>query len=515
MRTNNSIKNIITALIGQGLGIILSFILRMVFISILGAEYLGVNGLFTNILSILSLAEMGLGSAIIYSLYKPLAVGDVRKIKELMHFYELAYRGIGVIIFILGIGMIPFLEYIIKDQPNIPHLTFIYLLFLINTVASYFFAYKRSLIIADQKSYITTIYRYGFYAVLNILQIGILLITKNFILFLLAQIIITIIENLMVSFKANRLYTFLKDEEKVRLDKISRQEISKNVKALMCHRIGNVVVNGTDNIIISIFVGVFWVGLYSNYYLITNSLNIIIGQIFTSVTASIGNLSVVEGREKNYFMYKSIFFINFWIAGLSSVMLWILINPFITTWVGKEYILTKSIVFIIIINFYIMVMRKTTLVYRDAMGLFWHDRYKPIFEAVINIVVSVLLAPKLGIAGVFIGTFISTVTTAFWVEPYILYKYGFEMKVRDYFFRYIKFTLVILVAGIVTHQICNVFTTVTWMSLFGRAAVCVIVPNFIFLGCFYRTDEFKYFWNLFKGIFGKVLKLKSKSAEVN
>lgn len=510
MRTNNSIRNIITALIGQILGIILSFIGRMVFINVLGTEYLGVNGLFTNVLSILSLAEMGVGSAIIYSLYKPLAINDTREIKALMHFYELAYRWIGITIFIVGIGVVPFLDYIIKDQPDIPHLTFIYLLFLINTVASYFFAYKRSLIIADQKNYITTIYRYGFYIILNVIQITILVTMKNFILFLIAQIVITILENLMVALKANSIYPFLREGEKVQLDRISRQEISKNVRAMMCHRIGGVIVNGTDNILISSFVGVIWVGLYSNYYLIINALNIIIGQIFSAVTASIGNLNAVESKEKSYYMYKRILFINFWIAGFCGISLWILFNPFIVLWIGEEYLFEKSLVIIIIVNFYITMVRKTTLVYRDAMGLFCHDRYKPLIEAVINIMVSVLLAPRLGIAGVFIGTFISTITTAFWVEPYILYKYGFERKVKDYFFRYTKYTLIILVTGIITHQICTVFTTVTWMSLFSRAAVCLIAPNLIFLGCFYRTDEFKYFWNLFKGIMGKVLRLKDK-----
>ena len=506
MRINNSIRNITTALIGQVIGIALSFIGRVVFINTLGTEYLGVNGLFTNVLSILSLAEMGVGSAIIYSLYKPLALKDNKQIKGLMSFYRDAYRIIGCLILIIGIGLVPFLSYIIKDQPDIPYLTYIYILFLINSVASYFFAYKRSLIIADQKNYITTIYRYGFYILLNISQIMLLLSTQNFILFLIMQIIITIFENIMVAYKANRMYPFLKSGTAIKLDKESKKEIIKNVKAMMIHKIGGVVVNGTDNILISRFVGVIWVGLYSNYYLIISAINTIIGQVFSAVTASVGNLNAVETKEKSYSMYKKILFINFWIGGFCAIALWILFNPFISLWIGNQYLFKPMIVLIIVVNFYIMLVRKTTLIYRDSMGLFWLDRYKAIFEAIINIVVSVLLALKLGIAGVFIGTFISTLTTAFWVEPYILYKYGFEMKVRDYFFRYIKYTSIILVSGIITHQICTAFTTVTWMSLFGRAAVCVIVPNLIFLVCFYRTDEFRYFWNLFKGIAGKVLK---------
>lgn len=509
MRVNNSIKNILVALVGQGLGVVLSFISRMIFIGTLGAEYLGVNGLFTNVLSILSLAELGIGSAIIYSLYKPLAVKDDKQVKALMRFYSKAYTTIGVIVLSLGIILIPFLEYLIKDKPDIENIILIYLLFLLNTVVSYFCAYKRSLIIADQKSYITTIYRYGFYIVLQIVQgIG-LILTRNFIIFLVSQIIITILENLRISVKANKMYPFLLNN-KEELDRKSKDEINKNVKALICHKVGSVVVSGTDNILISSLIGIVWVGLYSNYYLIINAINIILGQMFSAVTASVGNLNALETKGKSYKVYTRMLLVNFWLGGFCSIALWILFNPFIVLWIGSEYLFESKLVLIIIINFYITIVRRTTIVYKDSLGLFWEDRYKPVCEAIINIVVSVLLAPKLGIAGIFIGTFVSTMTTAFWVEPYILYKYGFGMKVRDYFIRYIKYTSIILVTGIITHQMCTVFTTVTWISLFGRAAVCLIVPNLIFLGCFYRTDEFKYFWNLFKGIMRKVFRLKSK-----
>lgn len=508
MRVDNSIRNIITALIGQGLGILLSFIGRMVFISTLGAEYLGVNGLFTNVLSILSLAEMGVGSAIVYSLYKPLATKETKEIKGLMNFYRVVYRGIGILIFILGIVLVPFIGYIVKDQPDIPHLTLIYLLFLINTVVSYFFAYKRSLIIADQKGYITTIYKYGFFIILNMVQIGILVATKNFILFLLAQVMITVLENLVVAHKADKMYPFMNEGESVKLDKENIRVIVKNVRAMLYHKIGGVIVDGTDNILISGFVGIIWVGLYSNYYLVINAFNIIIQQIFTAITASVGNLNVVESKEKSYSMYKRILFMNFWMVGFCSVCLWVLFNPFITLWIGDEYLLEHGLVFIIVVNFYIRMTRRTTIVYRDSLGLFWNDRYKPLCEAVINIVASVLLAPSLGIAGVFIGTLISTLTTAFWVEPYIVYKYAFEMKVRDYFFKWIKYTSVIVMAGFITYKVCGIFRTITWMSLFGRAIICVVIPNLIFWGCFYKTDEFKYYITLLNELV--LTRLKSK-----
>ena len=510
MRKKNSIKNIVTALLGQVIGVILSFISRTIFIKYLGAEYLGINGLFTNILSILSLAELGIGTAIIYSLYKPLALKENAQIKALINFYKKVYNIIGVTILGIGIVLIPFLDNIIKDSPQVSRLGFIYCLFLINTVVSYFYTYKRSLIIADQKGYVVNIYRYVFNVILNIVQMIILITTKQYEIYLVLRIILTLIENISISYKANKLYPFLKEKNISKLDEETRREINKNVKALMYHKIGGVVVTGTDNILISSFVGLIWVGLYSNYQLIVSSINMIIGQIFDAITASVGNLNALESKEKKYQTYEKILFFNFWIAGFCCITLFELFNNFIELWVGGQYLFEDFLVFIIVLNFYMTLTRRTNWVYKDSMGLFWHDRYKPLCEGIVNMIVSISLAPKLGIVGVFIGTFVSTITTAFWIEPYILYKYGFEMKVRGYFLSYIKYTTIILVAGIITDQICSVFTTVTWISLFGRAAVCMIVPNLVFLGCSYRTDEFKYFWNLFKEIVDKLPKLKAR-----
>jgi O-antigen/teichoic acid export membrane protein len=507
MRTKNSIRNIITVLIGQIFGILITFISRMVFIRILGAEYLGVNGLFTNILSLLSLAEMGFGSAIIYSLYKPLAAKDEIKIKALMNFYASAYHLIGIVVLGIGLLLFPFLDYIIKDKPDIPNISIIYILYLANSVITYFFAYKRSLIIADQKNHIVTIYKYSFYTIVNIIQIIVLLTTKNFIFFLLVQFVFGFIENFMISRKAEKLYPFLKKSKGVKLDKVSKREIFKNVQAMMYHRLGGVVVAGTDNIIISSFVGIVWVGLYSNYLLIITAINTIIGQVFVSVTASVGNLNTLEDKSKSLIVYKSILLANFWLFGLSTISLFILFNPFITLWVGKEFLMSESIVVMIVINFYVNGMRKTTLMFRDSLGLFWNDRYKPVFESIINLIASVFLAKQYGIFGVLLGTFISTMTTCFWIEPYILYKYGFNNGVKDYFIRYGKYSFVLLIASIVTWLSCSIFSTVTVLNIVGRLLICLLVPNIIFLVFFYKTHEFKYLYKIVTDLFGKYFKI--------
>lgn len=485
---------------GQGVGMMISFIARIFFIKILGADYLGINGLFTNILTMLSLVELGIGPAIVFSLYKPLAEKDLEKVKSLMQLYKKAYTIIGIVIGVLGVFITPFLQYFIKEMPDVPNLNLIFILFVINSSISYFFAYKRNLIIADQHRYIATAYKYAFYAILNILQIVFLFITGSYILFLILQIASTLLENIAVAKRADKMYPFLKEKTHGKLDSETVQLIKRNTGAMVFHKIGGIVVNATDNIVISAKVGITWVGLYSNYLLIFTALNSVIGQLFSSVTASIGNLGATESKEKSFSIFKNIQFANFWIYGFSAVCLYWLSNPFIDLWIGKEYLMTMDIVAILIINFYVQGMRKSVLTFRDALGLYWNDRYKPLFEVTINIVASVALASKFGIVGVFIGTFISTMTTCFWIEPYVLYKKGFESPMRAYFFKYAIYTIIVIVAGSLTGVFVNLIAGSTILAFVAKVMICMLVPNIIFLIFFYRTNEFRYLWSIIKSI---------------
>ena len=401
MRTENSIKNLIYAFSGQAIGIIVNLITRFVFIRFLAQEYLGIDGLFTNLLSILSLVELGIGPAMTFSLYKPLAQKDEKKIGALMNLYKNSYNVVGVLIIIIGLAITPLLPMFINQMPNIQEINVIYILFVLNSGFSYFYAYKRSLIIADQKKYIATFYRYLFFVILNICQIVILMITKNYLLFLVAQILFTVIENIAISKKTQQLYPFLKDYKKGKLEKETKKEISKNIVAMTIHKIGGVVVKSTDNIILSKFVGLTPVAIYSNYYLIINAVNTVLMQVFNSITASVGNLNVTENKKKLTDIFEKIFFVNFWIYSFSSICLYILLNHFINIWIGNNYLFSVSIVTIIVINFYITGMRNTVLTYRDALGLYWQDRYKAIFESIINIVASIIFVKMFGTFGVF------------------------------------------------------------------------------------------------------------------
>lgn len=504
MRTKNSIRNIGAGVIGQLISTAISFISRTIFIKCLGSSYLGVNGLFSNILSILSLAELGVGSAIIYNMYKPLAEKDKEKIIALMKFYEKSYRSIGIFIGLIGLIILPFLDFIIKDKLDIPNISLIYMLFLLDSVVSYFFAYKRSILTADQKNYINVMNQQLFNIIKVILQIIILLMTKNFLLYLIIQIICTFISNLSISIKVDKMYPYLKDKNNYELDKESKTKIFKNVTALMCQKIGSVIVSGTDNILISSFVGVYSVGLYSNYSMIINIINSFLGQITTALTASIGNLNATEKVNKAKEIFEITFFINNWIYSFCSICLLVLIDPFISIWIGNNFIMGKSVVFIIILNFFIKGMRQSTIMYSNTLGLFWQERYKSLIEAFINLVVSIVLLRKLGIVGVFLGTFISTMTTCFWFEPYVVYKYGFKTSVLDYFKRYLSYLVVTGVSTIITYYICSFINVNSFIGIISRLLICIIVPNIIFIIVYCRSKEFNYLFKIIKCILNKI-----------
>lgn len=506
-RSKNSARNVAYAIVGQSFGLIISFIARIVFIKTLGKEFLGLNGLFTNILSILSLAELGVGEAIIFGLYKPLAKGDKTKCKMLMQFYKKVYIAIGIIILLVGITLTPFLHFFIKDVPDIKDIPLIYILFVINTSVSYFFSYKRNLIIADQKKYITTIYRYLFFFILNLVQIGYLILFKDFIGFLVCQIAFTILENFFVSKKANQLYPYLLEKDKVPMDDESKKEIFKNTKALMMHKIGGTAVSATDNIILSSFVSVAAVGIYSNYYLITNALNVITSQIYSSITASVGNLVATSSEEKQISIFNKVNFLCFWIQCFTSCCLLSLFNPFISIWLGNEFIFSIDIVLVLVINYYIYGMRKSVVTFKEASGLFIVDRWKSIVEGIINLIVSIVLVKKVGILGVFLGTFISSILTCVWIEPFVLYKYGFKKNPIEYFNKYICYLIITILICTINYYLCNNLLKLSgFLGLIIRLLISLFIPNIILFLLYKNTEEFKYYSDAFHKILNKVLK---------
>ena len=496
-------------------GIVVSFVARLVFLRCLNEEYLGLNGLFSNILTIFSLVELGVGPAMNFALYKPLAEHDTERVKSLMTLYRKAYILIGCVIAVIGLAFTPFYTLLMDEVPDIPNLTLIYWLFAANTVVSYFFSYKRALIICDEKRYIATIYRYGFYCLLNVVQIVELLLIRNYILFLALQVLFTFLENVGISRKADKMYPYLREKKSEPLPRKTVKDIKKNIGAMVFHKIGGMVVMSTDNLILSRYVGLVAVGLYSNYFLITDALNKIIGQLFDSVVASVGNLNASEAdvdRAKLEKTFDRAFFANAWIYGFCACCLWVLFNPFISLWLGERLIFDDFTVLIIVINFYLTGMRKAALTFRSATGAFYFDRYKPLAESAINIIASIILAKQMGTAGVFLGTIISTVATCIWVEPYVLYKHVFHKKAVGYVVAFLIYAVVTVFACTVTSLLAGVIHIGNlYISFAVKMMVCLTVPNLIFLVLSCRTDRFQYFIGLARNVLNGVNSPKNSS----
>ncbi|WP_279006555.1 lipopolysaccharide biosynthesis protein [Thomasclavelia cocleata] len=502
MRAENTFRNLKVSTLAQLFNMFLSFISRTVFIHLLSTEYLGLSGLFTNVLSILALSDLGIGNAIIINLYKPLAEKDEDTICKYMNFYARAYRIIGTVIIVFGLITMPFLNYIVKTDTDIPNLYIIYFLYVLNSAISYFCAYKRSIITADQKEYMNVINRNVFLVLQNILQIIFLLITKNYIVYISIMVICTFLSNLKISQVANKYYPYLENNK----SKLSMSEIKKlfrDLKAMMYHKFGNTIINSTDNIIISSFLGVFWVGLYSNYSMIIGIITTFALLIFSSASASIGNLNATENSEKVFFIFRVMQFLGVWVYGFCSLCFIFLLNPFIELWIGNKYVLDSKTMVIIVLAFCIKGVVSISGTFVDSLGLFWNTRYKPWIMALLNIFISIIGAQIIGLRGVFIGTIMSYCLTSLWVDPYVLYKYKFKIRFIEYgkyLGRFIvQFLLIFVILLAIEFKIKNFIL---------RFIICIIVPNILFILLNIHTVEYNYLLSIVNKFIGSKLRYK-------
>lgn len=509
MRSTNSIKNAVIAIIMNIVTILIGLVTQKIFINTLGTEYLGINGLFSNVISMLGIVELGLGSAIIYNLYKPIAEKNIEQVKSLMAFYKTSYRIIAIIVAVIGLLIMPFLPLIVGETSIKENINLLYLLFLVDIVASYLLTYKRSILYADQKNYIINIVHIFYLIFMNGIQITILLTTQNYIIYLVVKIIFRILENLILTYIVNRKYEYIKEKNVVKISKNTKKDIYTKVKGLIYHKIGWFVVLGTNNIIISAFLGVKTVGLYSNYNLIIQALNNLFSQAFSSITASVGNLLIEKDAKESYKVYKNILFLNSWIFAFASAGLLCIIEPFIRVWIGEEFILPFGVLLALVINFYMQGMRKTSNTFKEAAGIFYEDRHVPILESIINIVASVILVNILGLAGVFIGTIISTFILFFYSYPKFVYKPLFKRNYIQYFKDYIPYVITAVVSIFITYLfVLNINVQNDILQIIVNLLIVIIVPNIIHIILFWRKEEFKYFENIIKQM---ITKIKNKA----
>lgn len=506
MRIKNSIKNIYISILTQVIITLLGFISRRVFLDSLGSEYLGVNGLLTNVLSMLTLVEGGIGGSIVYNLYKPLAEDDRPRVIALVQLYKKIYGILAILIFVLSMALYPLLDILVGDTSGISNLEVVYFLFVFKNVISYLNAHKWSLINADQKGYVLSRYNLLFNVITTISKILVLSTTKNYVLYLVIEVSIFLIQNIWNGKIVNERYSYIKVNEKYEVDKETKSTLSKNVKAMFLHNVGGYCVLGTDNILISTLINLKTVGLYSNYTMVINQLKGLLTPLLDGIGASVGNLIATESKEKTYEIFNIVYFINFWIYGFCSIVLFNLLEPFIELWLGKGLLLDKFTFSVILLNFYITGLRSCVITFKTKGGIFDNDKYVPIIESIVNLVASIILAKLFGLVGIFLGTTISTIAIPFWLQPKLVYNNIFNKSFTEYLKKYFIYLTITLFTGIITRIICSLININNlFISLLIKGIVCVIIINFIFIIFLFTTNEFKYILKLVKNMLESLL----------
>lgn len=517
-RTVKSIRNTSFGLIGMALNLVVQFITRSIFVVLLGKEYNGINGLFANILQVLNLAELGFAYAIAFALYKPLNSGDEKKISAIMNCLRKIYIIVALVVAISGAICVPLLQYLIKDDIaslpfNLTQIQIYFAIYLLNTVFSYLFTYKRTIITADQNSYIISNVDNISSITLQFVQIGLLLIWKNYYAFLAVMAIRTLLSNIIITVIADKKYPYLNQNRQEKLSKEDWHDIVKNVEAMFCHKFGSVAIFSTITIIISAFIGVEDTSKYANYILIVNGVNAVINIIFNSVTASIGNLCVNEDEKYQYVVFKRISYLSDFLAIFTVVCYMGLFNSFIPMWLqSSDYNFDFKTMAIISVCAMIGTLRTAVGTFKNAEGLFVKDWYKSIVEAIVGIGLGIALSYILGTFGIILGYTLSTLFIAVPIENIVLFKYGLKTNVVPQVLHLCIVFISGIVLGSLTYLICSLLPAgVLWLII--KALICVILSVGVFVLVTFKNGAFKYYLDIIKKIFLKLKRKTRKSAD--
>ncbi len=497
-RTLSSTRNIVFGITKNIVVTLLSFISRKLFIQYIGIEFLGINGLFSNILSLLSMADLGFGTAMSFSFYKPLADNDEKKLSALINFYKKIYNIIAVAIAVIGVALLPFLDKLINLETAIPNIEIYYLIFLSNTVISYLFVYKSSILTADQKHFIVDLWAIITNIIKLILQCIFTVIFKNYILFIILNVVFTLINNLIISYQANKHYPYIKKYEP--LEKNAQKDIFSNIKSVFIYKLSSSLLNSVDSIVISVFISTVAVGLYSNYVIITSSLSTFINIIFTSLTPSVGNLVVKESYEPRYKVFSLAQSISFWISGFVTISTFILISDFIVLWLGESYTMGTLMAFAVAFNLYFSTTMQPIWMFRAATGLYRKTKYIMLIAAILNLILSVIFAKIWGTAGVILATVVARLSTYFWYEPNILFKEFFNKKVKSYYIAYILNIVLILVLGLLISYLVSYIKIGGILGWIIKALICGIIINAVYIVINIKNGVLKNILERFKGI---------------
>lgn len=481
-REINSTRNLIVGAFNQVIVLILNLVSKSIFIRTLGPVFIGLNGLFTNIFLLLSFAEFGIGSVMIYSLYKPINRKSKEEVTGVYRFFRKMYLGLSLIIGVLGLAVIPLLPVIVNTEVPIDNLTFIYILYLIGITISNTYIYMANMIIADQKAYIVSLHLLISEAVSMLVQIVVLLQTKSYLYYLLVFIVKNALYGLALRRQVRKLYPFLTEQKNyVEIKPQEKRRIFSKIRDVFGYRFARVFITGTDNILISILVGTIWVGYYSNYDLIIVGVLSLITVFYEAISASVGNLVVGEDIEHQYYIFEIVQNLNLWIVGFTSTALFILFQDFITLWLGEQYMIDFKLVILIIINYYLVCNRKSISIFREASGMFNKIKYAVFIGAFLNILFSVSLGYLYGLAGVLLGTILSTLATYYWYEAKLLLEDKFNTNILPFIKNQAESIIYTIISIVLTTIAVAPIKSITITSFLLKMFITLLVPNLFYL----------------------------------
>lgn len=489
-RSKNSIRNINAGVIFKFLQIIFGFVIRTVMIKTLGIEYLGLNSLFTSIPQMLSLAELGFGNAIVFSMYKPIAENNVEKIRALLNAYRKFYHIVGLMVLGIGLLLMPFLPRLISGTyPDEVNIYVLYTIYLINTVLGYFlFAYKASLFVAHQRDDIQKKISSSIYIIQNIAQIIVLFLVKNYYAYIIILPIATILTNIAQEIWTKRLYPDLFCEGK--LDHEERKDLTKRVTGLLSYQIGGVIYNNADMIVISSFLGLVVLAQYTNYYYIFSAITGLITIASNAITASVGNYIATESVETNARFFNTITKIFNWIVGWCSICFLCLYQPFIELWMGQNNLLPFLTAAIISLYFYTTNICPPVSIYKNAAGIWWEDRIRPLIGTTVNLALNLVLVQFIGLNGVILSSIISTLFISVPWSAYYLFKCYLKLNIRKYLFRQAFMLMMTSTIALATYLICTVVNVESLLiCIIIRFSICLIVPNVMYLMLYKLTGS--------------------------
>lgn len=488
----NARRSILAGCINKIVTLLLPFAVQTLLIHKLGLEYVGIKGLYTSILTVLSLSELGVGNAIVYSMYKPVAEDDYERISSLLNLYKKIYKIIGVIVLLCGLLLTPFLKFLIKgNYPSEINIYVIFLLYLANTVISYLmFGYKSSLLNSYQRTDVISNIGTISSAIVSLAQILILAVLPNFYVYLICMIAGTMINNLIVSFTVDRLFPNIKCEGQV--DKTTIKDIKEKVGGLLIGKICWTTRNTFDSIFMSMFIGLTAAGIYSNYYYIITVLNGFTTLILTSILAGIGNSIVLDSKDKNYDMMLLLDDAYMMLCGWMTIFMLCIYQPFMQIWAGENYMFADAVMYLFVIYFFVSKKGDIRGVYSDAAGLFWENRYRNIAESLANILLNYILVIYLGAFGVLLASIIAIITFGYFGGALVIFRHYFNKGLNKYLFVQVKHTVVTLTLGALTYMLCGYIHSYNLLiTIILRLIICAVVPSFIYIMIRRKSPEFQ------------------------